>query len=134
MQIATVERTVTCLIIPHDVQELDAVPVPARKHGALHSGRGIAKPDIVPAKVTSRGLRTSSMRGRRSPSLWALVLGARLTKSSVSPICLAPVWQKRCWAKTCCPTICRRRICQTFRMRRFAETLGLVGVRVDRPD
>jgi pyruvate dehydrogenase (quinone) len=37
MQIATVERTVTCLIIPHDVQELDAVPVPARKHGALHS-------------------------------------------------------------------------------------------------
>ena len=49
MQIATVERTVTCLIIPHDVEELDAVPVPSRKHGTLHSGRGIAKPDIVPA-------------------------------------------------------------------------------------
>ena len=50
MRIATVERTVTCLVIPHDVQELDAVPVPPRKHGTVHSGRGVPKPDIVPAK------------------------------------------------------------------------------------
>jgi len=50
MRIAAVERTVTCLIVPHDVQELDAVPEPPRKHGMVHSGVGVAKPDIVPAQ------------------------------------------------------------------------------------
>jgi pyruvate dehydrogenase (quinone) len=50
MRIAEVERTVTCLIVPHDVQELDAVAAPPHKHGTVHSGVGAAKPDVIPAK------------------------------------------------------------------------------------
>ena len=34
------ERTVTCLIVPNDVQELDAVESPPREHGTVHTGIG----------------------------------------------------------------------------------------------
>ncbi|HEY2350469.1 MAG TPA: thiamine pyrophosphate-requiring protein [Puia sp.] len=47
-RIAISERTVTCVIIPNDVQELDFVE-PAREHGTVHSGVGYSKPVIVPA-------------------------------------------------------------------------------------
>lgn len=42
------ERTVTCIIFPNDVQELDFVE-PARAHGTIHSGIGYEKPNIIPA-------------------------------------------------------------------------------------
>jgi pyruvate dehydrogenase (quinone) len=48
MRIAAVERTVTCLIFPNDVQELDAVPEPPRKHGTVHSGAGVSRPRVLP--------------------------------------------------------------------------------------
>lgn len=48
IRIAKAERTVTCVIIPNDVQELDAVEDPPRKHGAIQTGIGFAKPDIIP--------------------------------------------------------------------------------------
>ena len=48
-RIATVGRTVTCLIIPHDIQDLDAVETPPHKHGTVHSGIGISRPQVVPA-------------------------------------------------------------------------------------
>jgi pyruvate dehydrogenase (quinone) len=41
------DRTVTCIIIPNDVQELD-FEEPARQHGTVHSGLGYAAPEIVP--------------------------------------------------------------------------------------
>src|SRR5881227_2919484 len=47
-RIAEVERTVTCLIIPHDVQGMEAVPEPPREHGTVHSGAGYAAPRVVP--------------------------------------------------------------------------------------
>lgn len=40
IRIAQAERTVTCVILPNDVQELDAVEEPPRKHGAVFSGVG----------------------------------------------------------------------------------------------
>jgi pyruvate dehydrogenase (quinone) len=40
MRIAIAERTVTCLIVPNDVQELDAADAP-RTHGTVHSGLGV---------------------------------------------------------------------------------------------
>jgi pyruvate dehydrogenase (quinone) len=49
VRIAKVERTVTCVIIPNDVQELDAVEQPPRKHGTIHSGLGLSLPTVVPA-------------------------------------------------------------------------------------
>ena len=48
IRIARVERTVTCLIVPHDLQELDAVKTPARRHGSVHSGTGVSLPVVVP--------------------------------------------------------------------------------------
>ena len=55
MRIATVERTVTCLVIPHDVQELDAIETPPHKHGTVHSAVGVRRPDIVPASGDLQG-------------------------------------------------------------------------------
>jgi pyruvate dehydrogenase (quinone) len=48
MRIARAERDVTCLILPNDVQEMDAVESPPRRHGAVYTGIGYAEPHIVP--------------------------------------------------------------------------------------
>jgi pyruvate dehydrogenase (quinone) len=48
MRIAQVERTVTCVIVPNDVQELDAVTEPAHQHGTIHSSVGYARARVVP--------------------------------------------------------------------------------------
>ena len=48
-RIAASMRTVTCIIVPNDVQELAAVEKPPRKHGTIHSGIGYTAPHIVPA-------------------------------------------------------------------------------------
>ncbi len=48
VRIAKSERTVTCIILPNDVQEMDAVETPPRKHGTIHSGVGYSSPYIVP--------------------------------------------------------------------------------------
>ncbi|MGH8471112.1 MAG: thiamine pyrophosphate-requiring protein [Gammaproteobacteria bacterium] len=49
LRIAKAERTVTCLVVPNDVQELDAVEKPPREHGTIHSGIGYSSPSVVPA-------------------------------------------------------------------------------------
>lgn len=54
VRIAKAERTVTCLIIPADVQELDAVPHPPQKHGTVLSGIGYADPRVVPTEADLR--------------------------------------------------------------------------------
>ena len=48
MRIAMAERTVTCIIVPADVQEMDAVPSPPRAHGSVFSSVGYAAPKVVP--------------------------------------------------------------------------------------
>jgi pyruvate dehydrogenase (quinone) len=50
IRIAKAERTVTCIIIPNDVQEMPAVPTPPRKHGTVHSGVGYLSPHVIPKK------------------------------------------------------------------------------------
>src|SRR5512142_2288811 len=47
-RIARAERTVTCIIIPNDLQEEEAAE-PPRKHSTVHSGTGWTSPRIVPA-------------------------------------------------------------------------------------
>ncbi|HEX5490880.1 MAG TPA: thiamine pyrophosphate-requiring protein [Candidatus Udaeobacter sp.] len=51
IRIAMAERTVTCVIIPNDVQEMPAVETPPRKHGTIHSGAGYAPPRVIPKDV-----------------------------------------------------------------------------------
>ncbi|MGN6569041.1 MAG: thiamine pyrophosphate-requiring protein [Flavipsychrobacter sp.] len=49
MRIAMAERTVTCIIIPNDLQELP-YSEPARAHGTVHSSVGYSTPRIIPYK------------------------------------------------------------------------------------
>ena len=51
IRIAKVQRTVTCLIFPNDVQDLEAVEMPPRAHGTIHSGIGFSLPRTVPTDV-----------------------------------------------------------------------------------
>ncbi|HZD89786.1 MAG TPA: thiamine pyrophosphate-binding protein, partial [Pseudolabrys sp.] len=50
VRIAKSERRVTCLIIPKDLQEADAVEKPPRAHGTAHSGVGYSAPTVVPTE------------------------------------------------------------------------------------
>jgi pyruvate dehydrogenase (quinone) len=50
MRIALAERTVTCVILPNDLQEEDAVEAPPRKHGSTLSGPGWERPEVVPPR------------------------------------------------------------------------------------
>src|SRR5213078_3392656 len=54
IRIANAERTVTCVIIPNDVQEMSAVEIPPRKHGTIHSGVGYATPRVIPKDADLR--------------------------------------------------------------------------------
>ena len=47
IRIALARRTVTCIIYPNDIQEVD-YEEPKRKHGTIHSGIGYRAPRIIP--------------------------------------------------------------------------------------
>jgi pyruvate dehydrogenase (quinone) len=49
MRIAHERRAVTCLIVPHDLQELEAEE-PPREHGTVHTGIGFAARQAQPAE------------------------------------------------------------------------------------
>ncbi len=53
VRIALSERTVTCLIVPKDLQE-EAHEKPAHEHDTLHTGVGYAAPRVVPTEVEIR--------------------------------------------------------------------------------
>jgi pyruvate dehydrogenase (quinone) len=48
VRIALAERTVTCIIVPNDLQELDAVPSPPRAHGSVFTSLGYERPRTLP--------------------------------------------------------------------------------------
>jgi hypothetical protein len=48
MRIAVVERTVTCVIVPGDLQQAKAVKQPPHVHGTVHSSVGVTLPRVVP--------------------------------------------------------------------------------------
>jgi pyruvate dehydrogenase (quinone) len=50
LRIAMAHHTVTCIILPNDVQEMDAQEAPPREHGSTFTGIGYAAPNIVPKK------------------------------------------------------------------------------------
>ena len=71
VRIAKVCRCVTCIIIPNDVQELDAVEKPPRAHGTIHSGIGFPLSRILPhesdlrkaAEVLNSGKKVAMLIG-----------------------------------------------------------------------
>ena len=72
MRIAKAERTVTCVIVPKDVQEMDAVEEAPHAHGTVHSGLGYSEPIVVPkeqdlrraAEVLNAGKRVAMLIGQ----------------------------------------------------------------------
>src|SRR6058998_2430746 len=72
IRIAKAERTVTCVIIPNDVQEMRAVETPPRKHGTIHSGVGYSSPRVVPKDVDLRRAAEVLNAGQRV----AMLVGA----------------------------------------------------------
>jgi pyruvate dehydrogenase (quinone) len=72
LRIAHAERTVTCVIVPNDVQTLDAVEQPEHAHGTVHSSVGYAAPRSVPqrqeleraAEVLNAGERVAMLVGQ----------------------------------------------------------------------
>lgn len=48
IRIARAERTVTCVIVPNDLQEMEAVEEAPHQHGTVHSGVGYSSPKVVP--------------------------------------------------------------------------------------
>jgi pyruvate dehydrogenase (quinone) len=95
LRIAKAERTVTCLIVPGDVQTLEAVERPAHEHGTVHSAIGYAAPRVVPrqedleraAAVLNGGERVAMLVGQGAMGATdevievADVLGAGLAKA-----------------------------------------------------
>lgn len=71
MRIAKAERTATCIIIPNDLQEVDAVAEPEHLHNTIHSGVGHVTPSIVPkapdlaraAEILNAGRRVAILIG-----------------------------------------------------------------------
>jgi pyruvate dehydrogenase (quinone) len=53
-RIARDQRAVTCIIVPHDLQELEAVATPPREHGSIHSGIGSTGLPSVPGEASLR--------------------------------------------------------------------------------
>jgi pyruvate dehydrogenase (quinone) len=49
MRIALSERTVTCVIVPNDLQMEEAVPTPPHAHGTVHSAAGWEPPQVTPS-------------------------------------------------------------------------------------
>jgi pyruvate dehydrogenase (quinone) len=72
IRIAVAERTVTCVIVPNDVQTMEAVPEPEHAHGTIHSSVGYGRPRLVPsdedlaraAELLNAGERVAILAGQ----------------------------------------------------------------------
>jgi pyruvate dehydrogenase (quinone) len=113
IRVAEAERTVTCLIIPHDVQEMSAVEKPPREHGTVHSGVGYSSPRVVPkdadlrhaADVLNEGKKVAMLVGAGALGATdeviqvAQILGAGVAKALLGkavipddvPFCTGPI-------------------------------------------
>lgn len=92
---AYAERSVTCLVLPHDIQNEKAEPNPKREHGQSFSGSGYALPHVVPARedllraadVLNAGQRVAMLIGAGALSArdeiveTAEILGAGVAKA-----------------------------------------------------
>jgi pyruvate dehydrogenase (quinone) len=103
VRIALAERTPTCLILPTDVQELDAVPDPPHEHYMAHSGVGFSRPRVLPddhdlaraADVLNAGEKVAILVGQGALNAQdevaqiADVLGAGVAKALLGKTVLA---------------------------------------------
>jgi pyruvate dehydrogenase (quinone) len=71
-RIALAERTVTCVIVPHNVQTEEAVEEPPHEHGAMHSTAGYRQPRVVPQQADLQRAAAVLNAGQRV----AILIGA----------------------------------------------------------
>jgi pyruvate dehydrogenase (quinone) len=72
LRIAQSERTVTCLVVPNDVQTMEAVEQPEHAHGTIHSSIGHPRSRVLPydedlgraAEVLNAGERVAMLVGQ----------------------------------------------------------------------
>jgi pyruvate dehydrogenase (quinone) len=70
-RIARDQRSVTCIVVPLDVQEEKAVETPPRQHGTIHSGIGLTGARSIPdeyglqsaAKILNEGQKVAILAG-----------------------------------------------------------------------
>jgi pyruvate dehydrogenase (quinone) len=65
MRIARDRRSVTCIIVPNDLQEMPAVLEPPREHGTVHSGIGVTVRSALPAESYLRAAADVLNAGQR---------------------------------------------------------------------
>jgi pyruvate dehydrogenase (quinone) len=65
MRIAQERRAVTCIVLPHDLQEMEAVEQPPHAHGTVHSGIGTTYRAAVPAEHELRAAAEVLNAGRK---------------------------------------------------------------------
>ena len=102
MRIAQAERTVCCVIVPNDLQDMD-FENPPREHGTVHSGAGYSAPRIVPrpadlqraADVLNAGSKVAILVGAGALDATneiieaADLLGAGIAKALIGQGCCA---------------------------------------------
>ncbi|MCW3067333.1 MAG: thiamine pyrophosphate-requiring protein [Solirubrobacterales bacterium] len=72
MRIAQADRTVTCIVVPNDLQEEPAQPSPPHAHGTVHSSIGYRAPRVIPvgedlqraAEILNAGERVAMLVGQ----------------------------------------------------------------------
>src|SRR5689334_9619413 len=78
VRIAKAERTVTCIIMPKDIQELDAVESPPQRHGAIFTGIGYEAPEILPTQASLERAARVLNEGKKV----AMLVGAGALKAT----------------------------------------------------
>jgi pyruvate dehydrogenase (quinone) len=78
------ERTPTCVIVPKDLQEADAVERPPHEHDTVHSSVGFSRPRVVPGDAELRRAADVLNQGQRV----AMLVGAG-AKEATDEILLA---------------------------------------------
>src|SRR5262249_36522553 len=71
IRIAKAERTVTCIVVPNDLQG-EPYESPKRAHGTVHSGVGYTEPRVVPKDADLRQAAEILNSGKRV----AMLIGA----------------------------------------------------------
>ena len=72
IRIALDQRSVTCVILPKDIQEMNAVEVPPHEHNTIHSGIGYSVPHIIPHEEDLRAAAEILNAGKKV----AMLVGA----------------------------------------------------------
>ena len=72
VRIAKTERSVTCIILPKDVQDLDAVEKPPHAHNTVHTSVGYSSPLIIPTDADLQRAATILNEGKKV----AMLIGA----------------------------------------------------------